>query len=197
MGDDIIGGEGSVDAARYYSLATANGNGKALVKYAYCMILGLGIPKDVSGGFELLRVISQQSNASIYFLANSIAKESVEDGTMSVMINLPFLDVGVEGKFVTRTAVIISLIWKSISQVKEIERCTASCCACTRRLRIAGFQFVMVQVSGQYRRIRPNSAAALPSNAVSPISTSRTNFMRRSFHAAAGIRSTASQSKRS
>ena len=89
LGDEALSCKNYPEAARYYSLAIKNGSEMANLKHAYCMMFGLGVPKDVSGGFELLREISEKDSRD---LAVFCAKASMETGTVSILLISPFLD---------------------------------------------------------------------------------------------------------
>jgi len=94
-GDKALGAEKYDEAARYYSQVIKNGSmfedqwsvDDAQFYYALCMILGLGVKKDASGGFDRLRQLAAQKE---YTLGQAAAESVLKTGELDINHSLPF-----------------------------------------------------------------------------------------------------------
>lgn len=98
LGDNAVIRKKYAEAAQYYAAAGKNGCEMSNLKYAYCMVLGLGVEKNVSGGFIQLRKISENRKTTKYgtldpesFGAAMAAKDTLEFGTVDQIFSMTLL----------------------------------------------------------------------------------------------------------
>lgn len=92
LGDDAVERRQYSLAAKYYTDGIKLGAGTAEIKYAYCMIFGLGVEKDVRGGIYRLQKLADDARPKAESVISSMtARTSLDMGTVDAVFCLSLL----------------------------------------------------------------------------------------------------------